>query len=960
MPYDNPDTNLNNSTVGSLSNSPQFKSTLSPVDANKTALALRSQSRSRTRSRTRSRSRSQEEKVKEKENKQELKNITPMEREVSVSKSRSRQFRPREEPKPPNGKPIQNTSNSATNEPPEIDDDNHEDDRASNASSLSDNVEIPVLLFSDSGDEDDVMEDDENLKMMQYLVEKENERLEKEILKMKSYVDEQETIRLKKEAFQEIQAEAMKNQTNDDEEEKKRKALERYEKKARQRQKEKEEAKERRKREKEEKKKRKKALALKRKMAKRQKERVKKREKSREQRKKELEEFDVNEEKPTREQIINMFDKYFYKPFEAQKSNPPKHQKHKTPDLSDDSSSSDEEEQLPEGGINFNGFKAGLKALGIDKILTKQEIEDLFDHMTESSREYGINAVDFVYFLQQNAITLQPKLAIIQRKIISTLAKQQDKEDEMEKKIMKQNIEQNGHKQDEHNGAEQEQKEDGNGNGDGNENENENGHEQNQTLIRIPTLDSDKEQEPEQEEEPKHKEKEVDVSEIGDVPKMIIQISEPVPRPGDKKKRRNMNTTATVTPAMTPQTSRTEDEYKVQDIIRPMDSILDEHDTDTEDGEDDDLGSLHHNQDSRRTSVSMSESMSMSVSQFGNLPPNIPRKSFKAINYNWNDSISKKSFNNYKRLREKFAFRYKHTPKRTKDEELLEIREQLLNEAINTNIQNKDNDNDKPNDNESENNEIEEKHEEKQDDIANDTANDNEQKQENIQTKSPSQHNRGRSGSKRKGSISRSALADINELDDMDEKKQIEQRSAVTSLKKIQDYKGNQEMNDLRKLYRKQYKMKQKIERLRKRSLLNFPAPPKPKNVEEYMDEHTKYICKELKLCICKNTRYTGLANFEKNGELGVEIEFTSDCDENGYLTGKRVIHFKGMKQAIGRGRIWLDLAWNGNKYCPCTKFEWIDEGEGVTTKFEFNSVQHEIDVDHSFFKENVFDILLI
>mmetsp|Transcript_41585 Transcript_41585/g.36776 ORF Transcript_41585/g.36776 Transcript_41585/m.36776 type:complete len:178 (-) Transcript_41585:84-617(-) len=57
------------------------------------------------------------------------------------------------------------------------------------------------------------------------------------------------------------------------------------------------------------------------------------------------------------------------------------------------------------------------------------------------------------------------------------------------------------------------------------------------------------------------------------------------------------------------------------------------------------------------------------------------------------------------------------------------------------------------------------------------------------------------------------------------------------------------------------------------------------------------------------------------------------------------------MKQAIGRGRIWLDVAWNGHKYCPCTKFEWIDEGEGVTTKFEFNSVKHEIDVDHSFFQ---------
>lgn len=145
--------------------------------------------------------------------------------------------------------------------------------------------------------------------------------------------------------------------------------------------------------------------------------------------------------------------------------------------------------------------------------------------------------------------------------------------------------------------------------------------------------------------------------------------------------------------------------------------------------------------------------------------------------------------------------------------------------------------------------------------------------------------------------------------------------------------------------------MKQKLERLRKRSLLNFPAPPKPKDIEKYMDDHTRYICKELKLCICKNTRYTGLANFGPNGELGIEIEFTSNYDDDGYIKGKRVIHFKGMKQAIGKGRIWKDLSWNGHKYVPCTKFEWIDEGEGVTTKFEFNSAKHEIDVDHSFFQ---------
>merc|ERR1711991_94348 len=101
-------------------------------------------------------------------------------------------------------------------------------DRQSDASSLSDNVEIPVLLFSDSADEEQEDDDDANLKMMQYLVEQENEKIRQEIIKMKSYVDEQETIKLKKEAFEEIMSEAQKNQTKfDDDEEKNRKALER-------------------------------------------------------------------------------------------------------------------------------------------------------------------------------------------------------------------------------------------------------------------------------------------------------------------------------------------------------------------------------------------------------------------------------------------------------------------------------------------------------------------------------------------------------------------------------------------------------------------------------------------------------------------------------------------------------------------------------------------------------------
>merc|ERR1712228_279175 len=109
--------------------------------------------------------------------------------------------------------------------------------------------------------------------------------------------------------------------------------------------------------------------------------------------------------------------------------------------------------------------------------------------------------------------------------------------------------------------------------------------------------------------------------------------------------------------------------------------------------------------DGRRTSISMSESMSMStMMSLQQIPSNIPRKSFKQINYNWNDSISKKSFNNYKKLREKFAFRYKHTPRKTKDEELIKVQEKLFTEAIEQIEQN-------------EHNEQQQKQEEKQDNI---------------------------------------------------------------------------------------------------------------------------------------------------------------------------------------------------------------------------------------------------
>ena len=81
--------------------------------------------------------------------------------------------------------------------------------------------------------------------------------------------------------------------------------------------------------------------------------------------------------------------------------------------------------------MRVTAFWLCLASLGLDALLTRSEMEVLFDHMACSSREYGINAVDFCHFLKTSAITLEPKLAALQRKVVSRLAKQQDVEDEL-------------------------------------------------------------------------------------------------------------------------------------------------------------------------------------------------------------------------------------------------------------------------------------------------------------------------------------------------------------------------------------------------------------------------------------------------------------------------------------------------------------------------------------------------
>merc|ERR1712154_558768 len=107
----------------------------------------------------------------------------------------------------------------------------------------------------------------------------------------------------------------------------------------------------------------------------------------------------------------------------------------------------------------------------------------------------------------------------------------------------------------------------------------------------------------------------------------------------------------------------------------------------------------------RRRSLSESQSMSMSMSM--TVPSNIPRASFKQINYNWNDSMSKKAFNNYKKMRQKFAFRYKHSPRKSRDDELASVHTKLFQDALNDQVL-KENDEAMENDEENLNNDSKE------------------------------------------------------------------------------------------------------------------------------------------------------------------------------------------------------------------------------------------------------------
>jgi len=105
----------------------------------------------------------------------------------------------------------------------------------------------------------------------------------------------------------------------------------------------------------------------------------------------------------------------------------------------------------------------------------------------------------------------------------------------------------------------------------------------------------------------------------------------------------------------------------------------------------------------------------------------------------------------------------------------------------------------------------------------------------------------------------------------------------------------------------------------------------------------------DIKYTMARSCRYTGLCDFGKNGEIGLDIEITHDIDDTGVFYGIRYSQEGGGKIA-GQGRIWIDPMWNGVQWTSGVRYRWEDESDSVTTILEFNSVDHQIDIAHSFY----------
>ena len=163
--------------------------------------------------------------------------------------------------------------------------------------------------------------------------------------------------------------------------------------------------------------------------------------------------------------------------------------------------------------------------------------------------------------------------------------------------------------------------------------------------------------------------------------------------------------------------------------------------------------------------------------------------------------------------------------------------------------------------------------------------------------------------------------------------------SAAKSIKVIDEYKGNEAIQRQRAIYKKQHKLKQ-MQKFTKK------IPPKPTNIDEYIDDDIKMLYQQLMECFNKNTHYIGI--YGNHG--GIDIEFIASKDSK--ITGQRIIDFK-KSRVEGNGRIFYDLLWNDleDKYVICVCFEYVDEYNGIQTKFQFNSLLNEMDCNHLYFQ---------
>jgi len=162
-------------------------------------------------------------------------------------------------------------------------------------------------------------------------------------------------------------------------------------------------------------------------------------------------------------------------------------------------------------------------------------------------------------------------------------------------------------------------------------------------------------------------------------------------------------------------------------------------------------------------------------------------------------------------------------------------------------------------------------------------------------------------------------------------------------MNRFQKYKKNAEFI---KYHKEQYSLKQRLEKMK--SKITSEIPPAPATFETSSDMLNLYD--DIKYTMCRSCRYNGVCDFSEKGEIFVDIEITHDCDEKGIFYGKRRLKGSSGNVAVGFGRLWIDQVYNGKEWVVGIKFHWEDSAYDVTTVFEFNTVEHEIDVCHAFY----------